>query len=63
MLKNYLLTAWRIMGRQKAYSAINILGLSLGMAANILIIIYIVDEWSYDKFHQSVEQGGLRFPF
>jgi putative ABC transport system permease protein len=52
MLKNYFLTAWRIMSRQKAYSAINILGLSLGMAASILIVIYIVDELSYDKFHK-----------
>lgn len=56
MLKNYFLTAWRIMSRQKAYSAINILGLSLGMAASILIIIYVVDELSYDKFHKDGER-------
>lgn len=55
MLKNYFLTAWRIMSRQKAYSAINILGLSLGMAVSILII-YVVDELSYDKFHKDGER-------
>lgn len=44
MLKNFLLTAWRIMVRQKAYTAINILGLSLGIAASMLIIIYVADE-------------------
>ena len=52
MLKNYFLTAWRIMGRQKGYTAINILGLSLGIAASILISIYIIDELSYDKFQK-----------
>jgi putative ABC transport system permease protein len=52
MLKNYLLTAFRIMSRQKAYAAINIFGLSLGIAASLLIIIYVVDELSYDRFHE-----------
>ena len=37
--------------RQKAYSAINIIGLSVGIAATLIIIIYIVDELGYDKFH------------
>lgn len=56
MLKNYLLTAWRIMVRQKAYTIINILGLSLGIAASMLIIIYIADELSYDKFIKDVDR-------
>jgi putative ABC transport system permease protein len=51
MLKNYLNTAWRIMLRQKSYAAINILGLSIGVAATLLIILYIADEWRYDRFH------------
>jgi putative ABC transport system permease protein len=55
MLKNYFLTAWRIMARQKGYTAINILGLSLGIAASILISIYIIDELSYDKFQKDGE--------
>lgn len=51
MLKNYLKTAWRIMLRQKAYSAINISGLSLGIVVSLLIIIYVMDEVDYDRFH------------
>jgi putative ABC transport system permease protein len=51
MIKNYLKTALRIMLRQKAYSAINVTGLSIGIAATLIIIIYIVDEVSYDKMH------------
>lgn len=56
MIKNYLKTAWRIMLRQKAYSAINIAGLSLGIAASLLIILYVVDELSYDRFHKDALQ-------
>ncbi len=55
MLKNYLKITFRNLVKNKVYSGINILGLSLGMAASILIIIYIVDELSYDKFHPKGE--------
>ncbi len=55
MIKNYLKITFRNLVKNKIYSAINILGLSLGMAASILIIIYIVDELSYDKFHPQGE--------
>ncbi|MDI1322416.1 MAG: ABC transporter permease [Algoriphagus sp.] len=55
MLKNFLKIAFRNLVKNKIYSGINILGLSLGMAASILIIIYIVDELSYDKFHPQGE--------
>ncbi|MBA4300507.1 MAG: hypothetical protein C0433_10460 [Cyclobacterium sp.] len=51
MLKSYFKITYRTLIKNKFYSAINILGLSLGMAASILIIIFIVDELSYDKFH------------
>ncbi|MDZ7646862.1 MAG: ABC transporter permease [Cytophagales bacterium] len=51
MIRNYLKTAVRIMLRQKGYSLINIAGLSLGVAASLLIILYVVDELSYDRFH------------
>jgi putative ABC transport system permease protein len=51
MIKNYLKTALRIMLRQKAYSAINVTGLSIGIAATLLILIYIIDEVGYDKMH------------
>jgi putative ABC transport system permease protein len=48
MLKNYLITALRVSKRQKLYSFINIIGLSVGLAAALLIGIYIADELSYD---------------
>ena len=56
MWKNYLKIAYRNLIKNKIYSGINILGLSLGMAASILIIIYIADELSYDKFHPGGER-------
>lgn len=46
----------RNMLRQKFYSIINIFGLSIGIAATILITLYISDEWSYDRFHTDAER-------
>ena len=40
------------MNRQKGYSFINISGLAIGMACCILILMYVTDELSYDKFHE-----------
>jgi hypothetical protein len=51
MLKNYLKTAWRNITRNKTFSAINIAGLSLGMACSILILLWVQDELSVDAFH------------
>lgn len=56
MLKSYFKIAYRTLLKNKFYAGINILGLSLGMAASILIIIFIVDELSYDKFHPEGER-------
>lgn len=50
MWENYLKIAMRNLKRNKIYSAINIIGLSLGMAASILICLFILDELSYEKF-------------
>jgi putative ABC transport system permease protein len=52
MLRNYLKTAFRAMLRQKVYSAINIIGLSLGIAVSLMIMLYIADEINFDRFHQ-----------
>lgn len=49
MLKNYFVTAVRVSRRQRLYTFINILGLSVGLAASLLIGIYIADEFSYDR--------------
>jgi len=51
MFKNYLKIAWRHMRRQKAFSIINIAGLAISMASALLIVLWVRDELSYDKFH------------
>jgi putative ABC transport system permease protein len=56
MIKNYLKTALRIMLRQKAYTGINIAGLSIGIAATLVILIYVADELSYDTMHSNAGQ-------
>jgi putative ABC transport system permease protein len=52
MLYNYLKIALRTIRRQKFYAFINITGLTIGLVASLLIILYIVDEFSYDRFHK-----------
>src|SRR5690348_6208049 len=52
MLKNYLKIAFRSLLKRKGNSIINILGLASGMAACLLILLFIEDELSYDKFHK-----------
>ena len=54
MLKNYFKTALRNLQRNKIYSFTNIIGLSLGLACAMLIILYVKDEVSYDRFHKDV---------
>lgn len=51
MIKNYFLIAWRNLAKHKIFSAINILGLSAGLACCILIFLFIQNELSYDKFN------------
>src|SRR6202012_5099427 len=56
MIKNYLLVAWRNLIRNKAFSAINILGLALGMTCSLLILLWVHDERSVDGFHANGKQ-------
>jgi putative ABC transport system permease protein len=51
MIKNYLLVAIRNLRRHKAYSLINITGLAIGMACTVLILLWVQDELSFDRFH------------
>lgn len=51
MLRNYFTIAFRNLQRNKIYSLINIAGLSLGLACAMLIILYVKDEVSFDRFH------------
>ena len=52
MFKNYLKIAFRNLIKHKAFSFINISGLAIGMASCVLILLYIADELSYDRFHE-----------
>jgi ABC-type antimicrobial peptide transport system permease subunit len=51
MFKNYFKTAWRNIVRSKAFSAINISGLALGITCSLLIMLWVQDERSIDGFH------------
>src|SRR6266542_4402627 len=54
MFKNYFKIAFRNLARNKIYALINIAGLSIGLACAMLIILYVKDEVSYDRFHANV---------
>src|SRR6185295_5762334 len=53
MIKNYFKIAWRNLFKSKVYSAINILGLSIGMAVALLITLWIWDEVTFDHYHKN----------
>ena len=56
MLRNYIKITLRNLNRYKGYSFINIFGLAIGMACCILILMYVTDELSYDKFHEKSDR-------
>jgi putative ABC transport system permease protein len=56
MLKNYITIALRNIRKHKVYSAINIIGLSLGMAVCLLIFLWVQDEIRFDRFHAQKER-------
>ena len=56
MLKNYLKITLRQRRRQPLYTAINVLGLAVGMACCLLIGLYVEDELSYDRFHEKSDR-------
>jgi putative ABC transport system permease protein len=56
MIKNYLKIAWRNLWRNKFFSTINILGLALGMACSVLIILWVQNELSVDSFHKNSDR-------
>jgi len=55
MIKNFFLTAFRNVFKNWSYSAINIIGLSTGLAAIIYITLFVQFELGYDKFHEKEE--------
>ena len=56
MLKNYFTTAWRSLWKNKFYSIINISGLAVGLATGIMLLLWVQNELSYDKFNNDYQQ-------
>jgi putative ABC transport system permease protein len=56
MIKNLITTAFRHILKNPGYSILNILGLSLGIASALFLIIYVSDEISYDRYHEKADR-------
>ncbi len=56
MIKNYFKTSWRNLVKNKGFSAINIFGLAVGIACCLLIMLYVTDELSYDRYHENKDR-------
>lgn len=56
MIRNYLKIAWRNLLKNKTFSLINIFGLAIGFSSFMLIGLYVIDELSYDRFHEKADR-------
>jgi putative ABC transport system permease protein len=56
MIRNYLKTAYRSLKKNFGFTAINVLGLSVGIATCLLIVFYVIDELSYDKYNLKADR-------
>ena len=56
MLRNYLKIAWRNARRNKVSTLVNVVGLTLGLTGCLLITAYVLDDFSYDRFHQNADR-------
>jgi putative ABC transport system permease protein len=56
MLKHYVIHFYRNLKRQKLFTFINILGLTVGIASSLLIYLYARHEFSYDRFHTNADR-------
>jgi putative ABC transport system permease protein len=56
MLFNYFKIAFRTLLKFRAYTIINLVGLALGLSAGTLILLYVLDEFSFDKFHSKTDR-------
>src|ERR1700754_280603 len=66
MLRNYLKTALRNLWKNKGFSAINIIGLAIGLSTCLLILIYVMDELGYDRYNVNADRiyrvdGEIKF--
>jgi ABC-type antimicrobial peptide transport system permease subunit len=56
MIRHYLTIAFRNIIRNKVFSFITIAGLSMGMATSVLILLWVMDEMNFDKFHANIDR-------
>lgn len=56
MLQNYIKIAWRNLLRNRTFSAINIVGLAIGLATCLLISLFVLNELSFDRFHEKADR-------
>lgn len=56
MIKNYFKIAWRNLLKNKGFTAINIIGLALGIGCFIMISMFVIDELSYDRYHENADR-------
>ncbi|MES2265991.1 MAG: ABC transporter permease [Bacteroidota bacterium] len=56
MFRNYFKTAFRSLKKNKGFTAINVLGLALGLCVCMLIVFYVIDELGYDKFNTKIDR-------
>ncbi len=56
MFQNYFKVAWRNLTRHKGFTAINIIGLTLGLVFALLIGLWVQDEWSINQFHSKIDR-------
>ncbi len=56
MIRNYLKVAFRYLSKHKGYTFINVLGLAVGIACCILIMLFVRSEWNFNRFHPKGER-------
>ncbi|GAB3926968.1 ABC transporter permease [Mucilaginibacter myungsuensis] len=56
MLKNYFKTAWRSLWKHPKTTIINLLGLTIGIAASVLIAMWVQNEYSFDRYHKDADR-------
>src|ERR1700735_1836866 len=56
MIKNYIKTAFRNLMKNKGFTFINVFGLTLGLATCLLIVFYVFDELSYDRYNTKADR-------
>lgn len=56
MIKSYFKVAFRYLAKHKGYTIINVLGLAVGIACCILVMLFVRSEWSFDRFHTKADR-------